>query len=60
MGRFVNACIILYSHSNGAHYAALRWDARGYDIYNDKTGFSSIENYMNAVDGTFISIWCIA
>ena len=55
-----SACILLYAHSQGAHYAALKWNGKSYDVYNDWGGpYSSITNYMSNVGGTFIRIWCI-
>ncbi len=55
-----SACVVLYAHSQGAHYAALKWNGKSYDVYNDWGGpFSSIVDYMSEVGGTFITIWCI-
>ena len=54
------ACILFYSHSEGAHYTALQWNGTQYNIYNDIIpNSSSIKNYMQSVGGTFITIWCI-
>ena len=54
------ACIIFYAHSQGAHYTALKWNGKQYDIYNDIVDSAiSIKDYMRNVGGTFITIWCI-
>ena len=54
-----SACVLLYAHSQGAHYTALKWNGKSYDVYNDRSGFLSIKDYMSQVGGTFIKIWCI-
>ena len=55
-----SACMILYAHSRGAHYAAFQWNGTRYDVYNDNIeGFSSINDYMRRVGGTFAYIWCL-
>ena len=55
-----SACIVLYVYNSGAHYVAMRWNGTAYEVYNDY-GFrySSIEEYMNTVEGIMMNIWCI-
>ena len=60
VAKSASACILLYAHSSGAHYVAMKWNGISYDIYNDTDKwFSSIKEYMSAVGGTFVTIWCI-
>ena len=54
-----SACIILYRHGRGAHYAAFQWNGTRYYVYNDSIDyFSSINDYMRRVGGKFAYIWC--
>ena len=57
MARNASACVIFYAHSSGAHFTAFKWEDSQYTVYNDSiTKFSSVEDYMSKVNGTFIMI----
>ena len=58
--RKASACILLYAHSQGAHYIAFKWNGKQYDAYNaTKKSFISIESYLKDVGGTFLALWAV-
>ncbi len=60
VARKASVCILLYAHSQGAHYVALKWDGEKYNIYNDLNKTSkTIKEHLEKVGGTFVNIWCI-
>ncbi len=60
MAKNSSACIVLYAHNQGAHYAALYWDGQQYVVYNDDyDDVSSLQDYMQDAGGALLKIWCI-
>ncbi len=54
------ACILLYAHSQGAHYIAFQWNGEKYIAHNaDSSSFASINGYLQNHGGSFMYIWYI-
>lgn len=58
--RAATACILLYIHSEAAHYVALKWENGSFRVYNGPGKYySSINEFLNSGDRTLLYVWFI-